>query len=56
MNQAGLTLELCEKHYDEHVIMLDNGTVFAESMHEAYDNKKICHLTQVHCGGVIPHD
>ena len=35
MNKAGLVLELCEMHYDENVIMLNNGTVFAESMHEA---------------------
>jgi len=40
MNQAGLVLELCEKHYDENVIMLNNGTVFAESMLEAYDKQK----------------
>jgi hypothetical protein len=40
MNKAGLVLELCEKHYDENVIMLNNGTVFAESMHEAYDKQK----------------
>ena len=40
MNQAGLVLELCEKYYDENVIMLNNGTVFAESMSEAYDKQK----------------
>ncbi|MBQ0756924.1 MAG: hypothetical protein KBT66_16395 [Amphritea sp.] len=40
MNQAGLVLELCEKHYDENVVMLNNGTVFAESMREAYDKQK----------------
>jgi hypothetical protein len=40
MNQAGLVLELCEKHYDENVVMLNNGIVFAESMREAYDKQK----------------
>jgi hypothetical protein len=40
MNQAGLVLELCEKHYAENVIMLNNGIVFAESMHEAYNKQK----------------
>lgn len=40
MNQAGLVLELCEKHYDENVIMLNNGSIFAESMREAYDKQK----------------
>ena len=40
MNKAGLVLELCEKHYDENVIMLNNGTVFAESMHQAYGKQK----------------
>ena len=39
MNQAGLVLALCEKYYDEHVVMLNNGTVFAESMREAYDKQ-----------------
>ena len=29
MNQAGLVLELCEKHYDKEVVMLNNGAVFA---------------------------
>ena len=40
MNQAGLVLELCKKHYDENVVMLNNGVVFAESMREAYDKQK----------------
>ena len=40
MNQAGLVLELCEKYYDEKVLMLNNGTVFAESMRESYDKQK----------------
>ncbi len=40
MNQAGLVLELCEKYYDENVVMLNNGTLFAESMREAYDKQK----------------
>lgn len=40
MNQAGLVLELCEKYYDENVIMLNNGSIFAESMREAYDKQK----------------
>lgn len=40
MNQAGLVLELCEKYYDENVIMLNNGQVFAESMRESYDKQK----------------
>jgi len=40
MNQAGLVLELCEKYYDENVIMLNNGQVFARSMRESYDKQK----------------
>jgi len=40
MNQAGLVLELCEKYYDENVIMLNNGQVFASSMRESYDKQK----------------
>jgi len=40
MNQAGLVLELCEKYYHENVVMLNNGTVFAESMRESYDKQK----------------
>ena len=40
MNQAGQVLELCEKYYDENVIMLNNGQVFAQSMREAYDKQK----------------
>jgi len=40
MNQAGLVLELCEKYYDENVIMLNNGQVFAKSMRESYDKQK----------------
>jgi hypothetical protein len=40
MNQAGLVLELCEKFYDENVVMLNNGTVFAESMRESYNKQK----------------
>ncbi len=40
MNQAGLVLELCEKYYDNDVVMLSNGNVFAESMREAYDKQK----------------
>ena len=40
MNQAGLVLELCEKYYDDDVLMLNNGVVFAESMHESYEKQK----------------
>jgi ribonuclease HI len=40
MNQAGLVLELCQKHYAEDVVMLNNGEVFAESMREAHDKQK----------------
>ena len=40
MNQAGLVLELCEKYYDENVLMLNNGTIFAETMRESYDKQK----------------
>ena len=40
MNQAGLILELCEKYYDENVMMFNNGKVFAESMGESYDKQK----------------
>ncbi|WED27588.1 hypothetical protein L3V77_04965 [Vibrio sp. DW001] len=40
MNQAGLILELCEKYYDENVVMLNNGSVFASSMKESYDKQE----------------
>jgi len=40
MNKAGLVLELCEKYYDESVLMLNNGNVFAESMKESYEKQK----------------
>jgi G:T/U-mismatch repair DNA glycosylase len=40
MNQAGLVLELCEKYYDTNVVMLSNGSVFAESMKESYNKQK----------------
>lgn len=40
LNQAGRVLELCEKYYDENVTMLNNGSVFAESMKESYDKQK----------------
>jgi hypothetical protein len=40
MNISGLVLELCEKYYDDDVVMLNNGAVFAESMRESYDKQK----------------
>ena len=40
MNTRGMVLELCEKYYDENVLMLNNGTVFAESMRESYEKQK----------------
>mgnify|MGYP007012665643 FL=1 len=40
MNTRGLVLELCEKYYDDNVVMLNNGTVFANSMQESYDKQK----------------
>lgn len=40
MNKAGLVLELCEKYYDTNLVMLSNGTLFAESMQESYDKQK----------------
>ena len=40
MNSAGLDLELCEKYYDENVLMLNNGAIFAESKKESYDKQK----------------
>lgn len=40
MNQSGLVLELCEKYYDEKVLMMSEGSVFAESMREAYDKQR----------------
>jgi hypothetical protein len=40
MNQQGLVLELCEKYYDDNVLMLSNGATFAGSMREAYDKQK----------------
>ena len=40
MNINGMVLELCEKYYDENVLMLNNGAVFAESMRESYNKQK----------------
>lgn len=40
MNTSGMVLELCEKYYDDNVLMLNNGAVFAESMRESYDKQK----------------
>ncbi len=40
MNKAGLVLELCEKYYAADVVMLNNGTIFAESMRESYNKQK----------------
>ena len=40
MNTSGMVLELCEKYYDDDVIMLNNGSVFAQSMRESYDKQK----------------
>ena len=40
MNQAGRVLELCERYYDDNVLMLNNGQVFAKSMRESYDKQK----------------
>ena len=40
MNKAGLVLALCEKYYDEDVLMLNNGDVFAESRKESYEKQK----------------
>ncbi|MBT7952686.1 MAG: hypothetical protein HN764_13745 [Gammaproteobacteria bacterium] len=40
MNTAGLVLQLCEKYYDENVLMLNNGVVFAKSMEESYEKQK----------------
>lgn len=40
MNQAGQVLDLCKKYYDQDVVMLNNGLVFAESMKESFDKQK----------------
>jgi hypothetical protein len=40
MNQSGKVLELCEKYYDENVLMMSNGAVFAKTMLEAYNKQK----------------
>jgi hypothetical protein len=40
MNTSGMVLELCEKYYDDNVLMLNNGAVFAKSMRESYDKQK----------------
>lgn len=40
MNKAGMVLQLCEKYYDENLLMLSNGQVFAKSMRESYDKQK----------------
>jgi len=40
MNIAGQVLALCEKYYHDDVTMLSNGSMFAQSMREAYDQQK----------------
>lgn len=40
MNTRGLILQLCEKYYADNVVMLNNGSVFAQSMRESYDKQK----------------
>ena len=40
MNTSGMVLELCEKYYDDNVLMLNNGAIFAKSMRESYDKQK----------------
>ena len=40
MNTKGMVLELCEKYYDNDVLMLNNGAVFARSMRESYEKQK----------------
>ena len=40
INEAGLVLELCGKYYEENVVMLNNGTIFAESMRDSYNKKR----------------
>jgi len=40
MNQNGLVLELCKKYYDENVLMINNGAVFATSMQASYNKQK----------------
>jgi len=40
MNIDGRVLELCEKYYHEQVLMLNNGSLFAESMKESYEKQK----------------
>jgi uncharacterized protein (UPF0335 family) len=40
LNSKGLVLALCEKYYDENVLMLNNDEVFAKSMKEAYDKQE----------------
>ena len=40
MNQVGQVLELCEKYYDENILMISDRNIFAKSMREAYDKQK----------------
>ncbi len=40
LNTTGRVLELCEKYYDDNVLMLSNGDVFAKTMREAYNKQK----------------
>jgi hypothetical protein len=40
MNTDGRILDLWEKYYAANVLMLNNGTVFAESMKESYEKQK----------------
>ena len=40
MNETGQVLELCEKYYDENILMTSDGNIFAKSMREAYDKQK----------------
>jgi hypothetical protein len=40
MNQAGQVIELCHKYYDENVLMLNNGVVFAKTRQESIDKQQ----------------
>ena len=40
MNQEGRVLELCEKYYDNNILMLSDGNIFAQSMIEARDKQQ----------------
>lgn len=40
MNISGRVLELCKEFYDPDIVMVSDGKIFANSMHEAHDKQR----------------